>query len=99
MIYILDESQFVNKVLRDWLNNTTVEQRENFVNIIYDVLISTEAKDLNDFGIDTFNKIKTVIKAYKNIKKEDKKEIEEMLKLFWNCAINTIRDKRKEVKI
>ena len=41
------ESQFVNKVVRDWLQNTTPKQRENFVNIIYDVLISTEAKEFN----------------------------------------------------
>ena len=31
---------FVNKVLRDWLKTTTVEQRKNFINIIYEVLIT-----------------------------------------------------------
>ena len=93
------ESQFVNKVVREWLQNTTPKQRENFVNIIYDVLISTEAKDFNDFGIDTLTKIKTAIKSYKNVEKEDRKEIEDMFKLFFESAINTIKDKRKEVKI
>ena len=96
---LTDESQFVNKVVRNWLQNTTTRQRENFVNIIYDVLISTEAKDFNDFGLDTLNKIKAAIKSYKNIEKEDRKEIEEMFKLFFESAIKTIKDKRKEVKI
>ena len=57
------ESQFVNKVVRDWLKSTTPKQRENFVNIIYDVLISTDAKDFNDFGVDTFKKISAAIKS------------------------------------
>ena len=42
---LTEDSQFINKVVRTWLQNTTPQQRENFVNIIYDVLISTEAKD------------------------------------------------------
>lgn len=93
------ESQFVNKVVRNWLQNTTPKQRENFVNIIYDVLISTEAKDFNEFGIDTLIKIKTIIKSYQNIEKEDKKEIEEMFKLFLESAIKTLKEKRREIKI
>ena len=96
---LTDESQFVNKVVRNWLKNTTIKQRENFVNIIYDVLISTQAKDFNDFSIDTLSKIKAAIKSYKNIEKEDRKEIEEMFKLFFESAIKTIKDKRKEVKV
>ena len=99
ILKLTDESQFVNKVVRNWLQNTTPQQRENFVNIIYDVIISTDAKDFNDFGIDTFNKIKLAIKSYKNIEKDDRKEIEKMFKLFFESIINTIKDKRKEVKI
>ena len=47
---LTNESQFVDKVLRNWLKNTTAEQRQNFINIIYDVIITVE---------DTF--VKTVI--------------------------------------
>jgi len=93
------ESQFVNKVVRDWLQNTTPQQRENFVNIIYDVLISTDAKDFNDFGVDTLKKISAVIKSYKIIEREDRKEIEYMFKLFFESAIKTMKDRKREVKI
>ena len=96
---LTDESKFVNKVVRNWLQNTTLNQRENFVNLIYDVLLTTEAKDITDFGVDTINKIKTVIKSYKNIEKEDKKEIEEMFKLLFESIINTIKETRKEEKV
>ena len=94
---LTDGSQFVNKVVRNWLQNTTPSQRENFVNIIYDLLVTTQVKDFNDFGIDTFNKIKAAIKSYKNIEKEDKKEIEDMLKLLFKSAIHTVKDKNKQI--
>ena len=90
------DSQFVNKVVRDWLKNTTPEQRKNFVNIIYDILVATEAKSLNDFGIDTLKKVGAIIKTYKNIEKEERKEIESMIKLLLGSAINTIKYKGKK---
>lgn len=93
---LTNDSQFVNKVVRDWLKNTTTEQRKNFVNVIYDVLIATEAKSIHDFGIDTFKKVTSVIKSYKNIDKQQKKEIETMIKLMFESAVKTIKDKRKE---
>ena len=93
---LTNDSHFVNKVVRDWLKNTTPEQRKNFVNVIYDVLVATEAKSVNDFGIDTIKKVATVIKSYKNIDKEERKEIESMIKLMFESAITTIKDKKKK---
>lgn len=94
---LTNDSQFVNKVVREWLQNTTSKQRENFVNVIYDILVTTEAKNFTDFGIDRLKKIKTIIKSYKNIEKEDKKEIEVMIKLLLKSAITTIKDGKREV--
>lgn len=93
---LTDDSQFVNKVVRNWLKNTTPEQRKNFVNVIYDVLVATEAKSVNDFGVDTIKKVATVIKSYKNIDKEERKEIESMIRLIFESAITTIKSSRKK---
>ena len=90
---LTNDSQLVNNVVRDWLKNTTPEQRKNFVNIIYDVLVTTQAKTMSDFGVDTIKKVATVIKSYKNIDKEERKEIESMIKLMFESAINTIKQK------
>ena len=96
---LTDDSQFVNKVVRDWLKNTTPEQRKNFVNVIYDILVTTEAKSVNDFGIDTLRKVSTVIKSYKNINKEERKEIETIIKLMIKSAVSTIKINRKGKKM
>ena len=93
---LTNDSQFVNKVVKEWLKNTTPEQRKNFVNVIYDVLVTTEAKSINDFGIDTLKKVTTVIKSYKNIEKEERKEIEEMIKLMFESARATLKESRKK---
>ena len=94
---LTNDSQFVNKVVRNWLKNTTPEQRKIFVNVIYDVLVATEAKSVHDFGVDTIKKVSTVIKSYKNIGKEERKEIEAMIKWLLESAISTIKDKRKKI--
>lgn len=92
---LTNDSKFVNNVVRSWLQNTSLKQRENFVNIIYDVLISAKIKDFNEFGTDTLKKITTVIKSYNNIEKEDRKEIEEMFKLLLESIISTIKEETK----
>lgn len=96
---LTDESKIVSKVLKKWLEDTTPNQRENFFNIIYEVLVSTDLKDFNDFSVDTLKKIRKVIKSYKNIEKEERKEIEEMFKLLVDNIITIIKDNRKILKI
>ena len=92
---LTNDSQIVNKVVRDWLKNTTPDQRKNFINVIYDVLVTTEVKSVHDFGIETIKKVTTVIKSYKNIGKEERKEIEAMIKLLFESSISTIKNSRK----
>ena len=94
---LTNDSQFVDKVVRDWLKSTTPEQRKNFVNVIYDVLVATEAQSVYDFGVDTLKKAATVIKTYKNIDKEERKEIEQMLKLMLSSIIKISKDNKFKV--
>lgn len=90
------ESQLANKVVRNWLEKTTIKQRKNFINIIYDILVATEAQSVTDFGIDTLKKVLQVIRKYKNIGKEERKEIEAMIKLLIESVIKEIKLGRKE---
>lgn len=89
---LTSDSQFFNKVVRNWLQTASQKQKENFVNIIYEVLISTEAKEISDLGVDTFKKITKAIKSYRNIDKEERREIEKMIKLFFESTIKGIKE-------
>lgn len=94
---LTNDSQILNKALRNWLQNTTPERRKSFINIIYEIIIASEAQDLTDFEIDTFKKITKIIKSYKNIEKEDRKEIEEMIKLLLDSIIKSIKENKEKV--
>jgi len=94
---LTESSKMLDKVVKNWLENTTPERRKNFINMIYEVIIASEAQDLNDFGVDTFKRITKVIKSYTNITKEDKKEIEEMMKLLFKSTIESIKENREKV--
>lgn len=94
---LTNDSHILDKAVRSWLQNTTTEQRKNFINIIYEVIITSEAEDVNDFGVDTLKKITKIIKSYRNIDKEDRKEIEEMIKLFFESTINSIKENKERI--
>lgn len=93
---LTDESKILNKAVKNWLENTTSNQRKNFINIIYDVIINSKAQDINDFSVDRLKKITNVLKSYRNIDTEDKREIEEMIKLFFESTIRSIKENKKE---
>lgn len=92
---LTNDSQIVNKAVRNWLQNTTPKQRENFINIIYDILVTTEVTDFTEFETDTLKKIARVIKLYRNIEKEDRKEIEEMIKLIFQSIVSSLKNKNQ----
>lgn len=91
------DSHILDKAVKKWLQNTTPERRKNFINIIYEVIIASEADDINDFGVDTFKKVTKIITSYKNINKADKKEIEEMIKLFLESTMKSIKENKEKV--
>lgn len=92
---LTNNSQLVNKAVRNWLQNTTPKQRENFINVIYEILLTTEVADFTEFETDTLKKIAKVIKSYRNIEKEDRKEIEEMIKLIFQSIVSSLKNKNQ----
>ena len=90
---LTNESKTVNKIVKEWLNNTTQEQRKNFINTLYQIIGTTEAKTMSEFSSQWFKNIKKAIKTYKNMKQEDKKQIEEMIKLTLNAIITCLKNK------
>ena len=92
------ESEFVNNVVRDWLKSTTVEQRKNFINILYEILISTQATKIGDLRINVMKNLKTIINTYKNMDEKQKREIKEMLLLFLTSAKGFIKNKPRKIE-
>ena len=93
-----DDSEFVDKTIRDWIIDITPETREKFVDIIYDILTKTDAKTLVGLKSNWLRNIKIILKSYSNIDKEDKKMIIEILTLLYNSARKNYKNEGKSKK-
>lgn len=86
-----NESKMVNKIVKDWLNNTTPEQRERFVNTLYELIGKTEAKTIADFSSQWLKNIKKIIETYKTMNEEERKQMEHMIKLTLTSVITCMK--------
>ena len=75
---ITDESRAIDRRLKDWLSEMDVKQREEFVDAIYETLLSTNAATLTDINTD---KVK-LVKAWGSLSDENKAIITKSIKLL-----------------
>lgn len=97
---LTNESQIVNNIVKDWLSNTSIEQRKNFINTLYEIIGKTEAKTVADFSTQWLKNIKKIIETYKTMNEEDKKQMEQMIKLtiksIRTCIKNEVPRKKQK---
>lgn len=92
---VTTNSEIFNGIVRDWIKNTTPEERKGFIDMLYEIVTTTKATEVTDFKIDTVKKISQILATYKSRKAEDKKEIEKMLKQLISSTIKIIRESRR----
>lgn len=64
------QAHLSNQELRAWVHGLSVEQRETFVNALFDVLTASGAVTLTDLKADSLKAVGTIIKAMKDLDKE-----------------------------
>lgn len=87
-------SEDINKTITDWLETTTTEQREIFIDSLFEVINSTKANKFKDISNTLTTSIPAILQKYKTISPEDKKVISTMLKMFIGAYINVIKEKQ-----
>lgn len=85
------ESDFANNVIKEYLNKTTPEDREKFINIVFEVLLSLEVETVTDIPKLLLKNTNKALKKYKNISKEDKLQVENMMKQIKDVIIENIK--------
>lgn len=96
---VTTNSEIFNGILRDWLKNTTPEERKEFIDMLYQIVTATKATEVSDFRIDTVKKIAQILGTYRSRKKEEKKEMEKMIKLLISSTIKIIKESRRNEKV
>ena len=67
------ESKVADKVIKGWLNGISPERRQEFVDILYQILITTNAQTLKEFSNNWLKNASICLKAYTTSNEEDKK--------------------------
>ena len=85
------ESDFAYNVMKEYLLKTTTEERKRVINIIYEVLESLDVENVVDIPKILIKNTKKVLKKYKNISEDDKKQLEDMMKQIKNIVLENIK--------
>lgn len=92
---LTETSDVIKNTLTDWLQNTTVEQRQAFLDVIFEMFYATDAETFGDISKNLKKNLKKIFKTYINITDEQKKTIVEMIKLFLKVYISVEKDSKK----
>ena len=89
---VTNQSEMVNGVVRSWLKSTSPEQRKNFVDIVFQILNTTQVETVHDLSMGLIKNMGKVMDTYKNIDEAEKKEIKDIVKTLFKTSFNTIKD-------
>ena len=84
-------SENIDQTITNWLEDTTVEQRKVFVNVIFELLFSTNATTFMELYKNFTTSLPLALAKYKEISPEDKKEVGEMAKQLITYYVGTIK--------
>ena len=80
----------INKAVRSWLTQLSKEDRERFVNTLFDILQGTGARNLSDLSNEKIVAADAMIKALKTLDKETQKHLRSTLDLLFSESHKTI---------
>lgn len=95
-------SEFIDRSLTQWLQTVNVEQRKEFIDILFEILNKTEVERFADLNTRKLAAAKTIITSYKKLDAESKKAMTYALSMFWEAGKSnlftkkTIKNAKKE---
>lgn len=72
---VTNESKFIDKTITNWLKDLDLQTREQVIDIVFEIINSTEAKTINDLKLSVMKNAKIILSSYKHIEPENKKMI------------------------
>ncbi|MDR0877802.1 MAG: DUF2974 domain-containing protein [Treponema sp.] len=83
-------SQFIDRTLKEWLSKVDVENRQRFIDTLYNILASTKARSIPELAESRFKTAGTILQTYKDIDDPTRKMISNTLSLLLDSARNNI---------
>lgn len=92
LVDVDDESRMVDMTLKNTLNAMTLEQREQFTNVFFEVLSVNNNRNLEEIQKDGIKSLISIRKSFNGLDKVTKKAIFDMLSLMFSEGINSFME-------
>ena len=83
-------SHFIDSTLREWINNMTIEQREQFVDVLWEVMGATKAKSFPEMAESLFSNALKIGKKINQLDDKSKDALSTALSMLINSAKNAL---------
>ena len=83
-------SHFIDSTLREWINNMTIEQREQFVDVLWEVMGATKAKSFPEMAESLFSNALKIGKKINQLDDKSKDVLSTALSMLINSAKNAL---------
>lgn len=85
-------SQFIDKTIKDWLKAVHPDQREEFINILFQIINNTDANTLVELKAQWLKSAKSFFSTYRNMSPKDKQIVSKTLNALFGIVKNNLRD-------
>ncbi len=83
-------SHIIDSTLREWINNMTIEQREQFVDVLWEVMGATKAKSFPEMAESLFSNALKIGKKINQLDDKSKDVLSTALSMLINSAKNAL---------
>ena len=87
---LTNESELIDKTIKDWLENVEPEKREQVIDAVFEILNTTEAQTMKELKANWFANAKTILGTYKNIDSDTKEMVWQTVNELLKVAKNNI---------
>lgn len=90
---VTNGSEFINKTIRTWLKETSPEQRKNVIDILYNVVGSTNVMTMREISAARMKTVAKMYKSYRNLDEKDRKMVNEVFSCLGTAAKQNLKGK------
>lgn len=85
---VTNGSEFVDKTIKEWLERVEPKQREEVIDVLFDILNTTDSDTMAGIKTKLFTNTKIMLQTYKNLDEESKKMISQTV----SALIGSVKD-------
>ena len=87
---LTNESELIDKTIKEWLENVEPEKREQVIDAVFEILNTTEAQTMKELKANWFANAKTILGTYKTIDNDTKEMVWQTVNELLKVAKNNI---------